>query len=214
MKKTVLFLFLSLVMIGCKDEKNEKPSEKAAEETQMLRPNDHECLTLEQYDLLPTTEEKEDWLRKYGKAVCDNILFEATLKTHTIKTGEFTPNPSGSLKKDWSDIESMTKQYSVYDRYLSFDVDPVKKKINSIIIVPTFDKKISCYSLALLRAIAKENNGSNISFEFIYATIKAGKETIIMKVTDLNGKSSYYDYSDEPMKKNDPIIMRSEKSPL
>lgn len=214
MKKTVLFAFLSLAMMGCKDKKNEEPVENTPqEELQAPQQKDHECLTLEQYDALPTLEEKAEWLRKYGKAVCDDILFEASKKTHTIGTGEFKPAPSGSLKKSWNDIESKTSKFSVYDRYLSFDLDTTNKVIKDIKIVSTFDNKVPCYSLALFRAIAKENNYKNITFEFIYADVKAG-ETIIIKVTDMNGKDLYFDYSDEPKKNDGPIVTRRIKSPL
>lgn len=214
MKTTALFLFLSLAMIGCKDKKEEeKPTENTVEEIQMPKQKDHECLTLDEYNTLPTIEEKADWLRKYGKAVCDNILFEAAQENHTIKTGEFTPSPNGSLKKDWKEIKSKTSQYSVYERYLSFEIDSANKIIKDIKIVPTFSDKVPCYSLALFRAIAKKNNDNNISFEFIFAGVKAG-ETIIIKVTDMNGKVSYFDYSDEPKSNPGPIATRRIKSPL
>jgi hypothetical protein len=214
MKTTALFLFLSLVMIGCKDEKEEHSSKTMAKETKAPAPEqkDHECLNLDEYNALASVKDKADWLRKYGKAVCDSILFKAAKGAHTIKTGEFTPKPHGSLKKDWNEINSRTSKYSVYDCYLSFDIDNVNKKIKDIKIVPTFNDNIPCYSLALFRAIAKDNNNSNITFEFIFADVKT--ETIIIQVTDMNGKVSYYDYSDEPKSNPGSITRRRIKSPL
>ena len=216
MKKTVLFLFLSLVMIGCKDEKNEKPSENSenmVQETSVPEKKDYECITLKMYNLLATTEEKADWLREYGKAVCDDILDEATRNTHTINTTEFTAKPKGSLKKDWNEIKSKTSHFAVYESYISFKIDPVSKDIIDLKIIPYFDKKTPSYSLALFRSIAKQNNDANITFEFMYASVEAG-ETIVIKVTDLNNQVSYFDYSDEPKKKEAGVITRRIKSPL
>jgi len=206
-------------MIGCKDEKNqknEKPSENSenmVQETLVPEKKDYDCITLKKYDMLSTTADQADWLFEYGKAVCDDILFDAVQRTHTISTTEFKPNPNGGLKKSWNEIKSKTSQFAIYDRYISFDIDPATKKIKDIKIIPYFDTKTPSYSLALFRSIAKQNNDGNINFEFLYATVKAG-ETIIIKVTDLNNQVSYFDYSDDPKKKEAGVITRRIKSPL
>ena len=202
MKKTVLFLFLSLAMIGCKEKEETQDDTRAMAATK----NQQECLGLEEYrkidDLKLESPKKDslraDWLRKYGKAVCIDTLYLSTLETHEIKHTPFKLGTGKSFAIKWEDLKKLTESYSAYEKYVGFKLD-ASKEIAGIEIEPKFSDTKVCYSLPLFRSIARENEGLDISFEFMWALVGNSKqETIIFRV--LNGKNpaTFFDFSDEP----------------
>lgn len=208
MKKTVLFLFLLSLAIACKDKSN------GCKNCSVNTQKQGECTSLDDYNKETTITGKADWLRKFGGNVCVYTLYKNALKSHTIPDiTKFTINNNSSFKKDWTEINTMTKGFSAYQKYLSFDLDtinPADIRINKIKTVSNFNDTIPCYSLPLLRAIAEENN-FKVTFEFLNATLKndLAEEVgimIIIKTTsisiDAKGATknivTYYDYSDEP----------------
>ncbi len=201
-----------MVMMGCKD-KEETPTTDSGRQQKQVSECKQECLSLEEYEKLSTLLEKAEWLTKYGKAVCEETLHESTQKTHELKVGDFTTATNGGLVKNWEYIKNLTQTYSVYAKYVSFEIDIPNKQIKDLKIVDTFDDTIPCYSLALFRSIAKKNNYNNISFEFLFAEVNTGGETIIIKVANSDGTISYFDYSDEPRLIENQVASK-EKSPL
>lgn len=206
MKKTVLFLFLSLVMIGCKDKEEVQSTDNSKTPSGNIAKLDagdeEECLDLEEYNKLKFALQKADWLKKYGRAVCKDTLYKYSKKEHFLDPegfGTTADDGNNKLTKRWEDIKVLTNSYSVYAKYISFKIDGTTKKITDLDIVSDFSNTIPCYSLALFRGIAKDNNDGNITFEFQNAEVR-GKQTIIIRVIDLNGGISYFDYSDEPKK--------------
>ena len=203
MKKTALFLILSLVTMGCK--KDEKTSIDPPGLPAKVLNDRQECLDLTEYKKLndlPDGPEKDlikaDWLRKYGKGVCIETLYKYAIGTHYMGEIPFKIGEGEPLIVSWEDLKKLTDSFSVYEKYVSFKLDD-SKKIIGIDTVPQFNKKIPCYSLALFRSIAKENTGYNISFKFTWAVVGTkNKETIIFEV--INGKEpySFFDFSDEP----------------
>lgn len=202
MKKTAAFLFLSLAMIGCK-KGEEKPNETAA---RTVAKNQQECLGLEEYrkiddlklDAPKTDSLKADWLRKYGKAVCIDTLYPSTLDTHEIKHTPFKLGSGKSFTIKWEDLKKLTESYSAYEKYVGFKID-ASKEIAGIEIEPQFSNKKVCYSLPLFRSIARENEGLDISFEFMWALVGNDKqETIVFRVLNSKTPATFFDFSDEP----------------
>lgn len=202
MKKTVLFLFLLLVMIGCKD-KEETPtgdSKTPSGNTAKLDAGDEqECLGLAKYKKLSEDSEKADWLKNYGKAVCIDTLYKSVIETHQIINTGFNVTSNKTFKIKGEDLKKLIDKYSAYEKYVSFKIDPTSKEIIDIDIVSDFSHATASYSLPLFRSILRKNAGYDITFEFMRATISSStNETIIFKVLDGADPAVYFDFSDEP----------------
>ncbi|MGH2666516.1 hypothetical protein [Flavobacterium sp.] len=194
MKKTILFLFLSLVMVGCKPSNDDpNPSQPGTAATA----NPVNCIDLTDYHTKVTQEEKAEWLRKNGENVCESVLFHEIEGTHLISNPEEIEETVGTtgLKMKWGEIKNFIGT-SVYNAYISFDIDP-NRNITGIKMIPKFDPKTTCYSLPLFRSIAAKNTLKDTDlFEFKDARVGT-VQTVVIKVSN-SITAAYYDYSDEP----------------
>lgn len=193
MKRVSFFLILSLVMMECKQDKDQK-LEAAAKQEQ--KETSVVCGNLDGYNVLTTTAEKKQWLKNNGEGVCEKDLYESVLKDHGIDPDKFTVlSNQNKLTKTWQQIEGLTRTLGRYEKYVSFDMG--SEGIKDIVLVDNFSEATPCFSVVLFRSIAKKNQGHTISFEFVKATV-GGKETVVINVKGGTAPVSYYDYSDEP----------------
>jgi hypothetical protein len=203
MKKTVLIACLTLTMIGCKKDKPVS-IDNGVEQDQMKTKN--MCIDFTDYDKLNEASERAKWLKQNGKDICPDTIDLRVRKDHEILPESFLARSNKTLQKTWKELDSMTNKFAVYEKYVSFKINPTTKEIEDVMLVDEFTNAVPCYSLALLRSIAKEH-GSAITLEFINAVVGL-KKTIVINVLNGNKAASYYDYSDEPK------LLDGERSPL
>lgn len=193
MKKIVLGLLVSIFLISCKEVK--KPTQEAS-----ARATD--CITLEEYDLLNTPEERSEWLEMNGNKVCKDVLFKAIIEDHTIAEDSIESMSNKSFKITWGELDKFLGTM-LYDEYLSFEFD-ANKDIKNIIKVDDFTLEVPCFSAPFFRSIAEKDGLEPDSVIEFKRAVKTNKMPIILVIT--NGKSirGFYDYSNEP-KLNDPL---------
>lgn len=209
MKKAAFFLIISFVMIGCKQTK-ESSLEAEVKPQQEQKEGATVCGNLDAYNALMTTAEKKQWLKDNGEGVCEKDLYESVLKDHTIKPQDFSVmNGQATITKTWPEIDALTRTLGRYEKYISFDMGT--DGIKNIILVDNFSETTPCFSVVLFRSIAKKNQGQDISFEFVKASVST-KNTVVINVKVGATTVSYYDYSDEPKFNNGVLI--NEKSAL
>lgn len=214
MKKTVLFLILSLVMMGCNDKKKETVSEDKIQKIQRKdiaagAPTDCENNPIMKSLRSMSHSEREKWLNKYGEAICMYDLYSCIENIHFIHDTVFTQlarqhsRNTTSIKLyelPWKDLESFIKKEGIkcYDAYIAFDIDAVNNKV-SLRKTP-FSTTEATYSIPLFEGIKKVHG----NIQTIYVTDAVvgkkviSKERIIFKVKDASGNFFHYDISDDP----------------
>jgi len=160
------------------------------------------CLTFDEYNNEDTVEKKAEWLRKYGRAVCD--LYSIVEKSHTIKNATVEETPERELTLTWKTIADTIGSYD-YEKYVAFNLDS-KGNIISIKLIPQFVYDAPCYSIPLLRGIKQARSLSDTDkVAFKGAKVGLGPKlssTIIIKVKGIS-----YDYSDEPKRLDEERIL-------
>ncbi|MEZ0006936.1 hypothetical protein ABH942_002314 [Flavobacterium sp. 28YEA47A] len=221
MKKTALFLILSLAMIGCEGKKKETPSENSVQKTQernTMTVVSTDCKNDPIIKFLSSMyySERANWLSEYGEAICKYNLYSCIEDFHSIPDTIFTKlarqhlrNSSGIklYELPWQDLEDFIKKEGIkcYDAYIAFDIDTINNKA-SLRKTP-FSTTEATYSIPLFEGIKKEHK--NIQTIYVTEAIvgykeKKGivnKERIIFKVKDTSGGYFHYDISDDPAKK-------------
>jgi hypothetical protein len=195
MKKIALLLVICVTLISC-DKNNQKKDETTAKtdattKESIQKADIRECLTLKEYRKCTTIPLKADWLRKYGAAVCTDTLDIALENAHRIAAENTPTTLSNPYRISWEDMEIFIDE-NMYNAYISFEYNDVKTVVKGIKLIPKFDEQVTCYSVPLIRHIAKENKlNPNDYFEFG----KTGSNsTVFIKVKGV----AYYDFSNEP----------------
>lgn len=200
----------TLVMVGCKEDYKAQNLERNQIVGMGLT---SDCLDFKEYDALDNIEKKTEWLKKNGQNVCEHTLYEKVKEAHYIESGKLSTRSNKMITKTWDEINKMTSQFSLYQKYISFKIDPVTSDVKDIILVDDFTDKVPCYSLALFRYIGKEH-GVNAVLKFGKATVDL-KSIIVIEVSDETNKVvSYYDYSDEPKSRIAKRKFRMRRTPF
>ncbi|MES2486065.1 MAG: hypothetical protein V4581_09005 [Bacteroidota bacterium] len=186
MKKILFVICITMTMVGCK-ECPECVENTSTQQTSKA------CIGLSDYRSLSTIEEKAQWLRDNGKNVCEDTIYQSTIDIHSIPTTATIVRATGnSLNMSWQNINTFISS-TLYNGYVAFDFDS-SNNITNIKLIPVYNKNITCYSVPLLKSIARKNSFTNVSMiEFYNATVNS-KPTVIIKA----GTTSLYDFSDEP----------------
>jgi hypothetical protein len=208
MKKAIIFFFALTLVVGCKKK----------EQKTMALEEPCACIPISQMPVMnedPVQQQAiADWLLKNGDNVCEKDELERkTLNAHTISEERYTElfhlyRSTGDIKdakcytvKTWreiSDLINVINSNFNYCSYVSFDINPSSDKV-ILKLIPKFDPTISCYSIALFRAIAKNviNNDDAATFEFTKA--ETGGAKVIFTVKDKTGSVlQYYNISEDP----------------
>lgn len=205
MKKTVLMALLTMVMVGCKEEYKVQKTDDSRQVMGMGLTSD--CLDFKEYDALQDLQDKTEWLKKNGQNVCENTLYEKVKEAHFIQPGKLQTLSNKTIQKTWDEVNKQTSGFSLYEKYISFKIDPVTSDVIDIILVDEFTNKVPCYSLALFRYIGKEH-GEKVKLKFGKASINLKNVIVIEVLDDTNKVVSYYDYSDEPKSRGIKFPMR------
>lgn len=219
MKKTVLFLFLSLVVLGCKKSNDQKVIEKTdpcikikKKASELLSPSCANNPTLLEFLCLKKVEDQVDWLKINGHKICDESLYECIDSLHAIDENKFSTfakkHPSNASKieykeKTWGEIFDKIKDVKCYDQYLGFDLSGTDIKLK---LVNQFTTDETCYSIPFLKGIQlKHSLKPDAILYFTKAMIPShegtttiDKEKVIFKLSNTNLSPGFYDLSDFP----------------
>ncbi|HQW68757.1 MAG TPA: hypothetical protein PLH25_03750 [Flavobacterium sp.] len=192
MKKCLALLMLLAAMVSCNQAKHSQTM--AFADATALDSAATDCITLKKYNEQATIEDKAQWLRDYGKAVCIDTLNAAIIKEHSVRAADVTFSPGVTFKIKWEELDTFLDQ-NFYNAYVSFDI--YKTNITGIKLVPKFTTSYPCYSVPFFRAIADENKLKPSSeIEFKYGKIGTDDRVIVIVNNDMG--TAYYDYSNEP----------------
>lgn len=195
MKKTVLFLFLSLVMVGCKKNNDHKVSKE----------DDPKKNGMKDF-VAPMVGDLQYLCCKYN----DYSVIE---KYHAINRAEYETYLTdywGSLANaqfqevKWEAIKKLIDTIPCDEKYLSFEEcdlnqNSTLKKADdiSIKLVNTFGTKIACFSIPFLRSIEQNHQ---LDPKQIVKFTKATIDSDVKIVFTIEGKNftGYYDISLDP----------------
>lgn len=213
MKKTVFLFAAMAVAISCKEDgEKDKIVDNQSIEKGRLKLDDATCMTLDNYPSNANAYEQARWLRENDASLCEGALFKAVQGTHKIKKSCIYVQSGDSLKKAWSDIETLIRGKSPYGKYIGF------KMVNNDIVdfeeLDTFTQTRPCYSIALFKSI-DVINALNPGDTLVFKNAKVNSSnTIVFDVINNNsGTRSHYDFSDNP-KGRSCLGSKHTKSPL
>ncbi len=154
------------------------------------------CIGLEDYYQLTTVKDKADWLVENGENVCENILKEEIINTHSINSADIdNPHPL-CYTIEWGTLQEVIEG-NFYNVYLGFDFDS-NLDVEDIKLIPEFMDTTPCYSIPFLQTIANELAVDDF-VEFRRAELD--KVSVLVVITkDKNGTAlGYYDASSSPL---------------
>lgn len=219
MKKTALFLILSLAMIGCEGKKKEKPSENMVQKNQKrdtitMVSTDCENDPLIKFIKTLGYTERADWLNKYGEVICKYDLYKCIEDMHAISPKKFkdmarghdenrnTTNVVKLYSLSWKELEDFIKEndLSCYNGYIAFDLDGSTAKPR----LTSYTNNEAVYSVPLFKGIKKVHKNIDTIY-FVNAIVPfdekieiVTRERAIFKVKDSTGNFFHYDISDNP----------------
>ncbi|TDP61017.1 hypothetical protein [Flavobacterium dankookense] len=192
MKKCLALVLLIVAMSSCNQAKHGQSM--SDEDGTAVDSAAADCLTLKKYNQQTSLEDKAQWLRDYGKAVCEDTLHAAILKDHSVRASDVTFSTGVPFKIKWEDLDAFLDQ-NFYNAYVSFDI--YKTNITGIKLIPTFTTSYPCYSVPFFKVIAAENKLKPTSeIEFKFGKIATNDRVIVIVNNDMG--TAYYDYSNDP----------------
>lgn len=193
-----------MTMVGCKKFDGDNNGEGC------------DCLNFNFYDQQTTIQDKADWLYKYGRFICPDLLNATAEHTHEIDASIATRLNTTTQTLSWTQIKSLMQNH-VYEYYIKCHTDN-SGNINLVNAATPYQESGNCFSMPLFRGIHKKYTlNDKDKFEFMSATTGNAttgiKKIVMFSITRYGQTQPFisYDYSDRPDKRK---VSTDKKSPL